>query len=178
MRVIGGLFKGRRLTEFKGFEVRPTSDMARESLFNILSSRIYNKTFLDAFSGTGAVGIEALSRGAKSVTFNDNSLSSIKIIKENLNKIGCPQNAIVKNGDAVYLMKSSPIKYDIIFLDPPYSSTNSEEILQSACLSLEDDGIIIFEDEKPFSLQVDNLILFDKRKYGRAHFSFFKKGEV
>ena len=81
MRVIGGLFKGRKLTEFKGFEVRPTSDMARESLFNILSSKIYNKTFLDAFSGTGAVGIEALSRGAKKVTLNDNNKSSKKPVR-------------------------------------------------------------------------------------------------
>lgn len=177
MRVIGGLFKGRKLTEFKGFEVRPTSDMARESLFNILSSKIYNKTFLDAFSGTGAVGIEALSRGAKKVTLNDNNKSSIKIIKENLEKIGCPQNAIVKNEDAIYLMKSCSSKYDIIFLDPPYSSSNALEILQSACLSLEDDGIIVFEDEKPFTLQIDTLTLYDKRKYGRVHFSFFKKGE-
>ena len=177
MRVIGGLFKGRKLAEFKGNSVRPTSDMARESLFNILSSRVKGARFLDAFSGTGAVGIEALSRGAKCVTFNDLSKESVNIIKENLKKLGAVDNAVIKNGDAVFLMQNSSVKFDIIFLDPPYSSGNVEKFLESASECLADDGIIIFEDEKPIDITILGLELFDNRKYGRVHFSFFKKGE-
>ena len=177
MRVVGGLYKGRKLAEFKGDLVRPTSDMARESLFNILSNRIVGANFLDAFSGTGAVGIEALSRGAKNVTFNDLSKESVNIIRENLKKIGAIDNAVIKSGDAVVLMRNSSVKFDIIFLDPPYNSNNAEKILESAGECLIDDGIIIFEDEKPIDITISGLKMSDKRKYGRAHFSFFKKGE-
>ena len=177
MRVVGGLYKGRKLAEFKGDLVRPTSDMARESLFNILSNRIVGANFLDAFSGTGAVGIEALSRGAKNVTFNDLSKESVNIIRENLKKIGAIDNAVIKSGDAVVLMRNSSVKFDIIFLDPPYNSNNAEKILESAGECLIDDGIIIFEDEKPIDITIRGLKMSDKRKYGRAHFSFFKKGE-
>ena len=177
MRVIAGLYKGRKLNEFKGNFVRPTSDMARESLFNILSTRVIGANFLDAFSGTGAVGIEALSRGAKSVVFNDLSKESVNLIKENLKKLGAIDNATIKSGDAVVLMRNSSVKFDIIFLDPPYNSSNAERILESARDCLVDDGIIIFEDEKPIDIIISGLKIIDKRKYGRAHFSFFEKGE-
>ena len=84
MRIVGGKHRSRVLKEFKGDAVRPTADKVRESLFNILQTQTEGATFLDLFGGTGAVGIEALSRGAKKVVFTDSSSDSIKLIKENL----------------------------------------------------------------------------------------------
>ena len=89
MRIVGGKYRSRVLTSFAGEDVRPTSDMVRESLFNILQGKIAGKTFLDLFCGTGAVGIEALSRGANKVTFNDLSKDSIALTKKNLEKVSC-----------------------------------------------------------------------------------------
>ena len=177
MRVIGGIYKGRKLVEFKGDSVRPTSDMARESLFNILRFDVANATVLDAFSGTGAVGIEALSQGAKRVVFNDLSPESVKIIKQNLAKIASPSSAEVYQGDATSLMKKRAGEFNIIFLDPPYNLDIKKEALACAFISLKEGGIVILEDEKFFDGQVEGLDFYDKRKYGRVHFSFFRKGE-
>ena len=175
MRVIAGIYKGRKLIEFKGTDVRPTSDMARESLFNILRDRIESAVFLDAFSGTGAVGIEALSRGADKVYFNDLNRESIKIIKANLEKLECPKNTEISNGDAILLMERKENLFDIIFLDPPYSLDIKTNALKASKKALKSGGIVILEDEKFFESEIEGLTLFDKRKYGRVHFSMFKK---
>ena len=177
MRIIGGTLKGRKLAEFKGEKVRPTSDFARESLFNILRDRIEESVFLDAFSGTGAVGIEAISRGAKRVVFNDLNKESVNLIKQNLVKVSSPSNATVVFGDAQFLMQKSQNEFDIIFLDPPYNADITKNALVLAHGSLKKGGIVILEDEKPYESDVDGLVLYDKRKYGRAHFSFFRKEE-
>lgn len=177
MRIIGGIYKGRKLIEFKGGAVRPTSDMARESLFNILRKDIEGAVFLDAFSGTGAVGIEALSRGAKKVFFNDLSKDSVSLIKQNLSKLGNPENVSLSSGDAIYLMKSKEGQFDLIFLDPPYGLDIKKEALKAAAVALKEGGVVILEDEKHFLEEIDGLNFYDKRKYGRVHFSFFSKGE-
>ena len=87
MRIISGLFKGRRLTAPNGLTIRPTPDKVKGAIFNIIGERIIESSFLDLFAGTGAIGIEALSRGAREVIFVDNSIKAINIIKENLQKI-------------------------------------------------------------------------------------------
>ena len=120
MRIVGGKYKGRRLAEFKGRDIRPTSDQTRESLFNILQFRIYGKSFLDLFCGTGAVGIEAYSRGAGKVVLNDVSRESVKLAKANLEKLGIA-DVEVKTSDALTLldtvMKNS-ITYSSMRLTP------------------------------------------------------------
>ncbi len=177
MRIISGIYKGRRLVEFKGCEVRPTSDMSRESLFNILSTRVSGCVFLDAFSGTGAVGIEALSRGAIRVDFNDVSKDSIEIIKQNLSKIGNPKNVLVTCGDALAKLKNSTNIYDIIFLDPPYGADLIEKALFLSANAIKQGGLIILEDDRFFNGEITGLSKCDLRKYGKAHFTFFTKGE-
>ena len=175
MRIVGGIYKGRTLVEFKGKDIRPTHDMVRESLFNILQFKISGATFLDLFSGTGAMGIEALSRHAKSVTFNDFSRESINVLKKNLEKLGVKDGCTVSNGDAITFLKNTDQKFDVVYIDPPYKTELGKKALEQVCRVLNVDGIAVFEDEKPFIESVDGLIKYDERKYGRAYLTFFKK---
>lgn len=176
MRIIGGKYRGRVLFGFDGLEVRPTSDRARESLFNILGSRIQGKSFLDLFSGTGAIGIEALSRGAGKVTFNDNSKKSLALTEGNLKKIKADEDYVLSFRDAVSFIRSATDKFDFVFIDPPYKSDVKDEILKIVGSVLTDDGIVIAEREDEITEFDDGgLELFDERKYGRARFYFFRK---
>ncbi len=174
MRIVGGKYKGRVLNEFKGNDIRPTSDMVRESLFNILQFRIYGKAFLDLCAGTGAMGIEALSRGAGKVIFNDSAKKSLELLKGNLKKLNVSEQYNVLNFDAVTLLKNGG-EYDFIFIDPPYKSDVKQRVLEVAHLALAPDGLVILEDEKPWETELDNLQVIDRRKYGRVHLTFFEK---
>lgn len=171
MRIIGGKLKGRTLYGFRGEDIRPTSDSARESLFNILGD-VSGIDFLDLFCGTGAVGIEALSRGAVSV-FNDNCISSVALTRANLKKVGV--NAEVCAFDALTFIKSCGKKFDIIYLDPPYKSDVIRELLDSVSEMLKDGGKVVFENEKFFTGTAKGLVLTDVRRYGRAILHFFEK---
>jgi len=118
MRVIAGDFRSRRLKTLPGLETRPTPDRLRESLFNILAPRIGGATFLDAYAGTGAVGIEALSRGASRVIFIERSRKAADLIRENLATLGVAARAEVILGRALQYLAHR--RADIVFLDPPY----------------------------------------------------------
>ena len=119
MRVIAGEFRSRRLKSLPGFDTRPTPDRLRESLFNILAPEVEDCTFMDAYAGTGAVGIEALSRGAARVIFIERSRAAADLIRENLAELGAIRRAEVLRGKALQYL--SQRKADIVFLDPPYS---------------------------------------------------------
>ena len=175
MRIVGGKHRSRVLKEFKGDAVRPTADKVRESLFNILQTQTEGATFLDLFGGTGAVGIEALSRGAKKVVFTDSSSDSIKLIKENLSIVN--EKADVVLADAISYLNKTPDKFDVIFIDPPYKSEWGKMALDVIAKRdlLTEDGIAIFESETPFADDIDGLYFYDERKYGRVYLAFFKK---
>ena len=175
MRIVGGKYKGRTLIEFKGNDIRPTSDKARESIFNILQFKIVGATFLDLFCGTGAMGIEALSRGAKSVTFNDLDKNSLSVLKNNLKKLNVTESFSVVNSDALAFLTRTSERFDFIYIDPPYKSDLGIKALACAGAVLADGGTIILEDEKPFTSSVPNLFVVDTRKYGRIHLTFFQK---
>lgn len=177
MRIVGGKYKSRVLFEFKGDLIRPTADKVRESLFNILQNRIYGAEFLDLFCGTGAMGIEALSRGAKKVTFNDKSRDSIALTKKNLQKLGVEEEYKVSNLDACTYLTSTADKFDLVYIDPPYTSDFGLKALQKARLVLKEDGLVIYENEKPFSENIEGLVKVDERKYGRVYLTFFKGEE-
>ena len=174
MRIVGGALKGRTLYGFKGEDIRPTSDNARESLFNILGD-ISGADFLDLFSGTGAVGIEALSRGAKAF-FNDVSPESVALTRANLKKVGI--SAETTCSDCLSFIKSTRKKFDIIFLDPPYKSGVIPELLNAVSGILKDGGRVIFENENPFGGLAKGLVLTDCRRYGRAVLNFFVKQQA
>ena len=175
MRVISGEYKGRKLEAPLDMRVRPTTDKVREAIFDIVMNDIYGSVFCDLFAGSGAMGIEALSRHAKSVTFNDFSRESINVLKKNLEKLGVKDGCTVSNGDAITFLKNTDQKFDVVYIDPPYKTELGKKALEQVCRVLNVDGIAVFEDEKPFIESVDGLIKYDERKYGRAYLTFFKK---
>ncbi len=123
IRVIAGTYKGKRLRRVRSLDVRPLPHKLKESLFNIIQPELAGKTFLDGFAGTGAVGIEALSRGARSVFFIDEYYPAIKVIKANLEKCCAEEKASVLHKEfnrAVIQLAEEEMAFDFIFLDPPY----------------------------------------------------------
>ena len=175
MRIVGGKYRGRTLVSFDGDKIRPTGDKVRESLFNILQFKISGANFLDLCSGTGAIGIEAISRGAKKVTFNDSSRESISVLKKNVEKLKLDENYVISNMTAQAFLTYTTDKFDLIFIDPPYNSGLINEILPLTANVLTENGTIIVEDEKSFSGTIDGLNKYDERKYGRVYLTFFKR---
>ena len=144
MRVITGTARGRRLKTPENYDIRPTTDNVKESLFNIIQFDIEGRRVLDLFAGTGQLGIEALSRGAKSCVFVDESREAVRIVKENLKT--CALSAPVLQADALSYLRRGE-RFDLIFVDPPYDAGLYEPVLN--CLmqvdNLSDGGIIICE---------------------------------
>ncbi|NLM45622.1 MAG: 16S rRNA (guanine(966)-N(2))-methyltransferase RsmD [Firmicutes bacterium] len=122
MRIIAGAAKGRRLKTRKGTETRPTADMVKESLFNIIGEKMPGARFLDLFAGNGGVGLEALSRGAAFCLFIEKNAQCVKIIKDNLQLCGLNHLAEVRRGELPAALNGIQLQFDIIFLDPPYHS--------------------------------------------------------
>lgn len=178
MRVISGKYKGRKLAEFEGKNVRPTSDRAKEGVFSVLQFEIAGKSFYDGFCGSGAMGIEALSRGAKEVVFTDSSLSSCNLTKKNLKLIG--ENSSVINSDCVSFLRSCRNKFDIIFLDPPYASKEGLIALEVIAKReiLNDNGIVIMESGSAVNRVIEGLFIEKRKKYGIAEFVFYRKANL
>lgn len=180
MRVIAGKYKSRVLAEFAGEDVRPTSDRAKEALFNILSLKIYGARVLDLFAGSGALGIESLSRGAKEVVFNDCSKDSLAILKKNLTALKIPVNGEeAKLMQSDYLVALGQLKgeFDLIFIDPPYRLEYGRQALEAIAQKglLSANGIAVYERDRAFEGEIEGLEKYDERKYGKAHFAFFRK---
>ncbi len=145
MRIIAGKYKGRRLLSPKDDSVRPTTDRIKETVFNVLQFKVAGATCLDLFAGSGALGIECISRGAKEVVFGDKSPDSIALVKENLKGISGDYRVI--GGDFLSVLRGLGGKFDLIFIDPPYKSNLGiiavEYVVDNDMLS--DDGVIYFE---------------------------------
>ena len=181
MRIVAGKNKGNILKSPKDLSVRPTSEKVREALFDILGTSVNKTCFLDLFAGTGAVGIEALSRGANKVIFIEKELKCIKIIKENLEKTGNSQNAVVYKIDflsGLRLLAKKNYLLDYIFLDPPYDRGQiNTSLLEISELSiLREDGLIIAQHYKKEKVMdnIKKLRLFNQRKYGECFLSFYE----
>ena len=132
MRVITGIAKGRRLESVRGLKTRPTADRVKESLFSILGERVSKATFLDLFAGSGAVGIEALSRGAPKAIFIDNERAAVQVIRRNLERVRLADLAEVYNIDvqrATALLAKRGLEFGCIFMDPPYAQGKVLETL-------------------------------------------------
>ena len=171
MRVISGTARGRRLKELPGLDTRPTTDKVKESVFNIIQFDIEGRRVLDLFGGTGQMGIEALSRGAKSAVFVDLSPAAAGIIRQNLATVGFTDSARVIQSDWRAFVSGCREKFDLIFLDPPYQGSMLENALETiaAIDILSEHGIIVCES--PLDKQLPDLAAPYKRgreyKYGK-----------
>ena len=125
MRIIAGRYRSRKLKSVPGSGVRPTPDRLREALFNVLTPWIDDAVFLDAYAGSGAVGIEALSRGAKQIILVEKSTQALAVIRENLATLGIGSETTVLHGTAVNHLRKHPA--DIVFIDPPYEQVKEYE---------------------------------------------------
>ena len=144
MRVIAGRFKGRRLKAPTWDGLRPTSDKLRETLFNILAPRIDGARVFDGYAGTGAVGIEALSRGAHHVTFVEQDRRATALIRENIAACDAAADYTIEAGDVATLLQAHSAAFDLIWLDPPYESDSSEALLAAAG-ALAAGGLVVLE---------------------------------
>jgi 16S rRNA (guanine(966)-N(2))-methyltransferase RsmD len=147
MRIIAGAFKGRRLKAPTWDGLRPTSDKLRETLFNILSPRVAGARVLDGYAGTGAVGLEALSRGAAHVTFVERDRRAAALIEENAAACGVKADYTIERGDLVSVLRrrEGSGAFELILLDPPYDITNVPEVLDTAARLLAADGLLVLE---------------------------------
>lgn len=170
MRIIAGKFRGKKLSEFNLNNIRPTSDIVKEAIFNTLQNEIYNSEFLDLFGGTGSVGLEAVSRGAKNVVICDSNINSINLIKKN--------NALLNNlatvlhlsyDKAIIKLSQEGYCFDIIFLDPPYNSDfgiKAIELIYKHNL-LKPDGLIVFEHHKNSNFNFPSYCkIYNEKQYG------------
>ncbi len=181
MRIISGQARGTILYTLEGDSTRPTLDRVKESLFNIIQSKIKESIVLDLFAGSGALGIETLSRGAKKLVLCDKSKQAINIIKKNLEKTRLLKNAIIINDDYKNAIKKMEDKFDIIFIDPPYMEDiavkSVKDIIENNLLN--EEGLIILEtdDEQREiqQLQKINVNVQDLRRYGRVKLIFLNR---
>lgn len=181
MRVITGTAKGRRLKEVPGDTTRPITDRTKEALFSILGTWIVDLRILDLFGGTGAVGIEALSRGAAHVTFVERAPIAQKIIRENLQATKLIEGAKIVKGDAFKTLAGGHSQpYDLIYIAPPQYKEmwiKALEMVDERPDLLTEDGIAIVQiHPKEFrELDLQTLVLYDKRKYGSTLLCFYEK---
>lgn len=182
MRIISGKAKGTNLYTLKGDNTRPTSDRAKEALFNILGIDIVNSKFLDLFSGSGAVGLEAASRGAANTVLVDKSREAVKIIKKNAEKTHLENDVSIYQLEAIEALKTViKEKQDYIFLDPPYKSDLLSKSINTILKQnlLAEGGIIIAETDEPYEFKKQikdiEIEIIDERKYGRNQFLFLKR---
>jgi len=172
MRIISGSHKGRRISPPNNLDVRPTTDKAKEALFNIINNKYFftQKNMLDLFSGTGNIGFEFASRGTEKVITIDNNKKCIDFIKNTANKLQL--NVFAVQSNAIKYTKNCKEKFNFIFADPPYNYQKHEELKEIIIDKklVKDDGLLIIEHDKEKLFNDNNV---EVRKYGAVHFSIF-----
>ena len=177
MRVISGEYRGRRLLEPAGRDVRPTTDQVKEAVFNIIQFDIEGRRALDLFAGTGQMGIEALSRGAKECVFVDSSRESLRLVRENLRR--CGADAVTVQGDAIgYLRRRE--RFDLVFIDPPYDSGLAEQAVEAVKEFdiLSKGGIMVAETRRETVLPLTEAGYGSEKvyRYGRIKITVITRG--
>ena len=169
MRVIAGRYRGRRLQAPPGATTRPSSDRVREALFSVLGDRVEGARVLDLFAGSGALGIEALSRGAAQASFVDSAPAAIRAVRANLEALGA--TADVRRADARRFLggaSSAVRQYDLVFLDPPYRDGPqlARELSAPLAALLAPGGVVVSESDRRAPLDLPDLAHTDERRYG------------
>ena len=180
LRIAGGSARGLPITEPRGHRLRPTSGLVREAIFNILGDLIAESVVVDLYAGTGALGVEALSRGAAHATFVEAEAAACQAILQTLSRAGFQHNATVLRGHLPAALSSAAGPFDIIFLDPPYSDETAVETLQQLSTRLATGGMVVYEHgsrynppERPQGLQ-----LKERRVYGDSAVAFYAQQEA
>ena len=176
MRITGGIFKGRKLRTVSGFVTRPTTDKIRQAIFNSLVNDIEGAAVLDLFSGSGALGIEAISRGADSAVFVESGKEQIYVIGENLKSVKLSEEIIQRDYDeACRILAEKGKKFDLIFADPPYKEITPLNVIDAVCQYglLSEKGLLIIEHKAGQPTENEKLALLKKKKFGKTEISFF-----
>lgn len=179
MRIIAGELKGRRLTAPTGNKIRPTTDKVKEALFSMSAPYLEDGVVIDLFSGTGSLGLEAISRGARLVFFVDKSISSMELTRKNIVQCGVADRCVTIRGDWGKVITRITEPADVIFLDPPYQAglfENCISKIQDLSL-LKEDGIIAAEHgaEQIMPMTIGALTKYKEKKYGTMAITIYKK---
>ena len=180
MRIIAGKYKSRILKDLTHEGTRPTADRVREALFSKIQTDIKGGIVLDLFSGTGALGFEALSRGAKEAYLVDSNKSSYNLIKENNDLLG--ENANIINADfsvALNIFAKENMRFNVIFLDPPYKTDYAQRALEVIAKNnlLAENGVVVFEhDKENLNISIPKgLLVYDQKRYGITYLTYITK---
>ena len=181
MRVTSGYLKNRGILSRIGKETRPTLERLKEAIFSIIGNKIENAIFLDLYSGTGNISFEALSRGAKRSIMIEADKEALRVIIENVNKLGVEEKCRAYKNDvlrAIEILEKKNEKFDVIFMDPPYRENLTHKTLKKIAEHnlLKEDGIIICEHGKYEKLEdeIDKLLKYDEREYNKKIVTFYK----
>ena len=179
MRIIAGDMRSHRLKAPGGMDTRPTADRVKEALFSILNGRVYGAKVLDLYAGSGALALEALSRGAESAVLVDSGRNAWPVIQENIDTLGCGDRATLlrmQDTAALRLLQKQNARFDLIFLDPPYRMDTAPVCAAIAASGLlKEDGMIVAEHSRDTPPNVaPPLVLTDRREYGAAGLSFYE----
>lgn len=177
MRIITGEYKGRHFDVPRNFKARPTTDFAKENIFNVMNGYLdfEDTTALDLFAGTGSISLELISRGCSSVVSVEFDRDHANFIRQCMTKLGTEKNYLIR-GDAFKFIKSCRQKFDFIFADPPYALTELSTIPSLIFEKdlLKEDGVLVFEHGKQHDFS-DNSHFIERRVYGSVNFSIFRK---
>ncbi len=181
MRVISGIYKGRKIDGYTIDGTRPTQERVKESLFSMIQEKVPTSIVLDLFAGSGNLGIEALSNGAKFAYFNDSNKNACKVIQKNIDtlKISNAKVTCMDYQEALKYFSKNKITFDLIFLDPPYKMHILKEIIEEIIHLelLNPSGLIVLEFEEEQAQEYSSLFLLKSRKYGYKNIQIYQKQE-
>jgi 16S rRNA (guanine966-N2)-methyltransferase len=176
VRIIAGERKGHTIFAPRGRETRPTSDRVRENVFNIVAPWVEGARVLDLYAGSGAMGLEALSRGAGAAVFVESDPEAVRAIERNLDKLGLTGARVVRHDVVMGLGQEvgAGRKYDLVLADPPYSMTDYQPLFRYLPGVLAEDGLLVFETAAKTEPEVPGLVVRTSRKYGSTRVTVFE----
>jgi len=176
VRIIAGTRKGHTIQAPKGLETRPTSDRVRENVFNIVAPWVEGARVLDLYAGSGAMGLEALSRGAQAVVFVEADADAVRAIERNLDKLRLTSATLVRLGATTGLAQEAAAgrKYDLVLADPPYAMTDYDTLARYLPRVLADDGLLVVESAAKTEPQLPGLAVRTTRQYGSTRVTVFE----
>lgn len=179
MRITAGKYRSRTLETLPGDATRPTSDKVKEALFSSLGGYLYDQSVLDLFGGSGGIGLEALSRGAKEAYICDQSIKAITVIKKNIQLLKETEAVVIQANYKSALLQLKEKKFDFVFLDPPYDMDVSKEILETLQINdmLYEHSVVVVESDTKLNLnqEVNDFEISKEKKYGRSKLTYYRR---